>query len=244
MNTYRKLTSHGFVSLHIVLILLLLIVVGAGYGVYSARNHKNAVELSSSTSNTKGIGDKVLADGANSKQIIAAIHATTTGGASISASSPSSPTSKLPSTSSGSSASAATAQTQSSTYDSSPSMVGPPTSSSSGSSTNTATYLVTGTFIESPTSPMCSPSVPCSAPIANHTVIVNPYCAPTSTTPCGTKALITTTTNAQGQFTLHLSINHYTLTLSPAVGISGQSWSFNEIGQPLQLQLTDQTGIR
>lgn len=248
MNIYKKLDFQGIINLHalFVFVLVISIVGGAGYGVYAADHLYKTAEQNAST-NTKGLVSKAPLNGINSQQMIAAIHSTATGGASISARAGTSQTSSGSIKSNNVTTSQSentTGGSNSVTSTSNPSEVGPPTQNSSSSSTSTATYLVTGTFLESPTRPTCSPSIPCTAPIANHEVVVNPYCNPNGSSPCGTKPLITTMTNSQGQFTLHLSINHYTLTLNPAVGLGGQSWSFDEIGQSLQLQLTDKTGIQ
>ncbi len=248
----KKNSSYGFVSLHAIVILVIVVAVIGGVGYKIATLHKGKPVADAAT-NAQTLKNKNTQSAQDAQKTLAAIHATTTGGATLKVSS--STTSSGSGSTSGSSSSTSstapastnttnqnTSSTSISTSSSTPSRVGPPTSSgSTTTTTTTATYLVTGTFSEYPSQPVCSPSMSCSAPITNHTVDVYKNC---SSVPCTTKPYTTTTTNSKGQFTLHLPVDHYTLTLDPSVGVSGQSWSFDEIGQTLNLQLTANSGIR
>ncbi|HEY2004569.1 MAG TPA: hypothetical protein VGH44_05660 [Candidatus Saccharimonadia bacterium] len=96
----------------------------------------------------------------------------------------------------------------------------------------TATYKVDGTLTLSPSSPVCSVSKPCTAPVANHEVdIVGPIPEKTYT-------------DSQGKFTVYLPPGNYLLTLNPRVGTGDQSRSFTITNQPITLPLTIDSGIR
>ena len=234
--------------------MIVLAIGGIGYYVISHSNKKKSLEsavgvknsssqqsLSSSGNNSNAqalsaITDPTATGGASIKASAANTSVMTSSGSSSSTTNSTTPVTNVPSKSS--TVSAKTSISSSSSTSSAS------TSTSSGSSTAPYTFLVTGTFTEYPTKPVCSVTMPCSAPISNHVVDVYYYCDPAESIPCSSKPLMTTTTNSKGQFSIHLAKGHYTLMLNPQIGLNSQSWSFKEDGQAINLQLTDDSGIR
>ena len=248
MTNVKKIKDRGFIDLHIatLLVVIVLAIGGIGYYVVSHSNKKKSLESALGVKNSSSQQALSSSGNNNSAQALSAIvDPTATGGASIKASTSNTPTTtgagrtSSATTSTTTIASAPSKSSSNSTNTSSNS-----TKSSSSSSTVPYTFLVTGTFTEYPTKPVCSVTMPCSAPISNHVVDVYYYCDPAESIPCSSKPLMATTTNSKGQFSLHLAKGHYTLMLNPQIGLNSQSWSFKEQGQAINLQLTDDSGIR
>jgi len=108
----------------------------------------------------------------------------------------------------------------------------PATPSPTISPANTATYKVSGTLTLGPTSPVCSVSKPCTAPIANHEVDI------VGSIPAKTYS------DAQGRFTVYLPPGNYSITLNPQVGQGNKSWPFTVTNQPVTLPISVDSGMR
>jgi hypothetical protein len=233
----KRIFNEGFVDGHLLIfIVIAILVIGvAGYRVVSDQSKS---KLNASTTSQSTLPSTTNNAQYSSKAKIAAVNATATGGAAISVSLPSTynspPQSSGGNTSSNSNTSNATNNGSSAGNTQSGTVTKP---------SSPKTYVVNGTFMRAPTSPVCAYNKPCSAPIADHTVVVSTYCYPVETSSCKSNFVARTTTNTQGQFSFNLPTGHYTLSLDPAVGVAGQTWSFEEIGQPLQLILTAKSGI-
>lgn len=220
----------GFINLHTIILFVLVVAVLSGIG-YTVIAHNKNDKTVANTNNTQTANGKSSIDSHNTQaNTLQRVDATAKGGGTVQVT--------LPATASSGASNNPSSTTNAGSGSSA--TVSPPVKPGPSPSPAPTTFLVTGTFTEAPTRPTCSPTIPCSAPIVNHTVNATRKCI--GATACNATVL-TTTTNAQGQFSFMLPTGSYTLTLSPSVGVNGQSWSFNEIGQPINLQLTAKTGI-
>jgi hypothetical protein len=208
---------------------VVVIIGGVGYEVMNHyKDHKSSANLNVTQSQTNKSN---LTASSSQQKTLAAVNASATGGAGV--------TVTLPPANSSTSTTSTTLGTNASNG----SVTGSPVKSGSPPPTSAQTYPVTGTFTVAhggPVKSTCANGTSCGAtPIADHLVEVFMNCPRTSlaTTSCS-GPYTTTTTNGQGQFAFAVPKDSYVLKLSPAVGSTNQSWSFTEIGLPLDLHLT------
>lgn len=94
---------------------------------------------------------------------------------------------------------------------------------------------LSGTVTEGPVQPVCRINVPCEAPVANHELVADDQQG---------HQVASTKTDAQGDYTLHLSPGHYTLTLVPRIGLGVGTASVDVVGGANHYNLSVDTGLR